>query len=190
VAGIIVALAVVGCCIVWRGKQRRRKILKKRQRESGYADWVSAQVAQRSPNPMGPGGFDTRSPVFDSPQSQRPLFPDRSWGAGIRDTESPQSNPGEKAYFSPYSSHYSSPVSASEQIQVVGREWPIDRKGSVGGGTGLGRVPARSRSREKKEREGDRIEMQNVAPVLLHPGHGRGGSLGLTADDAKNGDAL
>ena len=95
---------------------------------------------------------------------------------------------GEKAYFSPYSSNYSSPVSASEQAQAAAaREWPRDRKGSF---TGLGR----SRSRDKVEREeGDRIEMQNVPPVLLHPGHGRGAAPylpGLSEEDVRRGNGM
>jgi hypothetical protein len=51
-------------------------------------------------------------------------------------------------------------------------------------------VQSRSRSREKKEVVGDQFEMQNVAPVLMHPGHGRGCSLGLTEEDAKRGAAM
>jgi hypothetical protein len=91
---------------------------------------------------------------------------------------------GEKAYFSPYSSNYSSPMSASEQ--AAAREWPQDRKGSIGLG--------RSRSRSNEEMEGgDRIEMQNVPPVLLHPGHGRGAAPylpGLSEEDVRKGNAM
>jgi len=93
----------------------------------------------------------------------------------------------EKVYFSPYSSQYNSPVSGNDQIQAVGREWPIDRKGSVAGSlSGLGR----NWGTDKKtvEPEGDKFEMQNVAPVLLHPGNGR--ESGLTEDDARRGKAL
>jgi len=111
--------------------------------------------------------------------------------------ESPVSAVGEKAYFSPYTSQYTSPVSATEPV-MVGREWPmpLGRSGSEGGrtsGRGThtgGRVQSRSRSREKKENMGDQFEMQNVAPVLLHPGHGRTGSLGLREEDAKRGAAV
>ena len=107
---------------------------------------------------------------------------------------------GEKVYFSPYSSQYTSPVSAVDVIATKGREWPIDRKGSFSrqewpvdrkGSLG-GRFGSRSRSRDgkEKEKEGDKIEMQNVAPVLLHPGHGRGGSVALTEEDVRRGEAL
>lgn len=87
--------------------------------------------------------------------------------------------PGQEKGFSPYSSHYSSPVSATDQVQVVGREWPMapgHERYAMAGATALSKPPSRSRSREKKEKmevETERIEMQNVAPVLLHPGPGR-----------------
>lgn len=95
---------------------------------------------------------------------------------------------GEKAYFSPYSSNYSSPVSASDQAQAAAaREWPKEGKGSF---SGLGR----SRGGDEADREeGDRIEMQNVPPVLLHPGHGRGAAPylpGLGEEDMRKGNAM
>jgi hypothetical protein len=120
--------------------------------------------------------------------------------------ESPVSTFGEKAYFSPYTSNYSSPVSANDQIPPIGREWsverktdlhspvmvskdwPIDRKSSVASGSG--RVRSRSKENREKTRDAGQFEMQNVAPVLMHPGHGRGGSIGLTEEDAKRGAAL
>ena len=108
--------------------------------------------------------------------------------------ESPMSVMGEKPYFSPYSSHYSSPASAAES-KTIGQEWPTDRKGSFGqgGGSFLERIERRDRERRKREEEeGDRIEMVNVvAPVLAHPGNGRNG-IGkvLTEEDVKQGNAL
>jgi len=188
-AALCVILAIVGFCIVWQGKRRRRRFLMKHQQETGYSDWANKAI-HSPPQPMGgsPGGF------FDSPQSQRPLVSASPWAR--REDESPASAMGEKVYFSPYSSQYNSPVDANDQFQTIGREWPLDRKGSVGGSTGVGRFPSRSRSREKRDREsmGDRIELQNVgpvqnvAPVLLHPGHGRGRS--LSDEDVKNGHGI
>ncbi|KAH9205784.1 hypothetical protein DL95DRAFT_528666 [Leptodontidium sp. 2 PMI_412] len=177
VGGLVVLLSIAGCCIVWRGKRRRRRFLMKHQQETGYAEWVSQQKAASMSPPMpSPGGF------FDSPQSQRPLVSTQPWARGGQDEESPASAMGEKVYFSPYSSQYSSPVDANDQFQNIGssRDWPIDRKGSSAGSSGV-----RSRSREKRET----IEMQNVAPVLLHPGHGRGAGP-LTDEDVRRGNAL
>ena len=222
VGAILVLLFVLGTCIIWNGKRRRRAILQRVQEQSGYNDWrrhhdFSAETGLGGPSslpratpPMSSGAF------FDSPDSQRPLH---SWAARPGEDESPASGFGEKAYFSPYSSQYSSPVSAHDQIAAVGREWPVERRGSVHDQAGAewpierkgsihdhatvgrdwslerktsfagGSGKVRSRSREKG-READQFEMQNVAPVLLHPGHGRGGSVGLTEEDAKRGAAL
>ena len=153
-----------------------------------------------------PGGF------FDSPMSTRPLV--QPWGSRFTEEETPISGPGEKAFFSPYSSIYGSPVSAADHVQVMNREWPMDRKGSVNkewpvdrkgsiGHNDIRRELSRSRSKDdkdRKEKEGDRIELQNVAPVhnvaqapvcvLKHPGHGRGASKALTEDDARRGAAM
>lgn len=191
VSAILVILGTIGFCIVWTGRRRRRKALAKHQQESGYATWLAEQQAvNRDPTPSMSGAGNMSAGGFhDSPQSQRPLFPGPSWGVFPKEDESPASAMGEKVYFSPYSSQYSSPVSAHDQIQVVGREWPTDRKGSIGGpASALGR----SRSTEKRwlEEEGDRIEMQNVPPVLLHPGNGRGAHAGLTEEDLMRGQAL
>jgi hypothetical protein len=136
---------------------------------------------------------------FDSPLSQRPLVSNMAWGNPVcREDESP----AEKVYFSPYTSQYNSPVSATDQIQMIGQQWPLDRKGSTGGmsgfGTGTGKVRQRSRS-PRREKQENHFELQNVAPVLHHPGHGRQGSnnsnhsarsLGLTEEDHKRGDAV
>jgi hypothetical protein len=140
---------------------------------------------------------------FDSPDSQRPVHP---WGARAGEDESPASAFGEKAYFSPYSSNYNSPVSAHDPIPPISRDWPVERKGSIHDHvpvardwgidrkgsiqSGSSRVRSRSRENREKERDAGGFEMQNVAPVLKHPGHGRGGSLGLTEEDMKRGDAL
>jgi len=166
VAGILVILGIAGFCIVWRGRRRRQRFLAKHQQESGYTDWLAAR--HTSP-PMTNGEF------YDSPQSQRPLNSTHPWGK--REDESPASAMGEK-HFSPYSSHYSSPVSAHDHIQggTAAQDLPLDRKGSLGG-------------RKEKETESETFEMQAVAPVLMHPGNGRGGR-GMGEEDARSGRAL
>lgn len=211
VGAIVLLLVVTGFCIVWNGKRRRRRILRQRQKESGYDDWmrqhssgpelglgVSPTVGGATP-PMGA----TDGAFFDSPDSQRPLHP---WSPRPGDEESPVSTFGEKAYFSPYTSNYSSPVSAHDQIPSIGKEWPVERKTDIHGpidverdwpidrkssvASGSGRIRSRSRENREKERDGGQFEMQNVAPLLMHPGHGRRGSIGLTEEDAKRGAAL
>ena len=176
IGGLVVLLIIVGCCVVWHGKRRRRAQIARRQRESGYHEWVAQQVTQRSPPPtqmaFPPHARSPSIGYYDSPQSafsQKPLFSSASWNKGAVQDDS---SPGGEKVFSPYTSHYSSPVSATDQVQVVGREWPMDRAGTFG--QALGQPTVRSRSREKRDNV-DRIEMQNVAPVLLHPGNGRPG---------------
>jgi hypothetical protein len=211
--GLVVILIALGTCIIWNGKRRRRAILRKVQQESGYDDWRKqhqftpedglreAPVASSTSPQMSSGQF------FDSPDSQRPLHP---WAARLGEDESPVSTFGEKAYFSPYTSNYTSPVSASDQIPPIGRGWPVerktdlhspaevrgyqmDRKGSVASGSGRDGVRSTSRDKWETGRDGGQFEMQNVAPILNHPGHGRGGSgtsIALTEEDAKRGAAL
>ncbi|KAH8794625.1 hypothetical protein BGZ57DRAFT_866801 [Hyaloscypha finlandica] len=209
VGGIIILLAMVGACIIWRGRKRRQSFLLRHQQQTGYAEWVAAQQSIRSPPPSAtfPNG-GLRSPrrdqfeasmgatqsggaFFDSPQSQKPLVASMPWGGGMSEDMSPAN---EKVYFSPYSSNYNSPVSATDQVQTVGQQWPLDGKDGVAGTSGFGRsFQNRSRSREKKDSKGDHFEMQVVAPTLEHPGHGRQGSdksLGLTEEDHRRGDAV
>lgn len=168
-------LVLLGCCVVWRGKKKRRAVIAARQRQSGYASWVQQQVTQ-SRGASGHFSPSMRSPhlaqqqFFDSPQSAKPLFNDASWGRGVGDEESPASAyPGQEKGFSPYSSQYSSPVSAHDHIHTA-KHWPMANQGGI---AALGKPTVRNRSRERKEFDGDRIEMQSVAPVLLHPGNGR-----------------
>lgn len=187
VAGLVLVLVVIGFCIVWRGKRRRRKILAAKARASGY-EWQAAHGAiGKSPQEQQqqqPG------PFFDSPQSQRPFA--HAWG----EHESPVSPHVEKAYFSPYSSQYTSPVSANDRIYNP-QEWPRDHKTAISpDGPSHAPAPASDWPMDSKtgfshlgihEEEGERIEMQginppveasrwqdNVAPVLSHPGLGRG----------------
>lgn len=189
ISGVLLFLVITGFCIVCNGKRRRRRALAEHQKKTGYANWIAEQQASNPQQPPSMFEANNAGPAFhDSPASQRPLVRGHLWGqpSSAVQEESPASAFGEKAYFSPYSSQYSSPVSAYDQVQPVGREWPMDRKGSIGGTiAGLGR----SKSMEKRpieEEEGDRIEMQdvppiqnvtpmqNAAPVLLHPMNGRG----------------
>lgn len=169
VAGILVIIGTTGFCIVWHGRRKRRRFLEERARQSGY-EWHATHGSTLN---NGQGGA-----FFDSPQSQKPFA--SAWG---HETDSPESANVEKVYFSPYHSHHTSPVTP-----IVGpskpTEWPKDKK-----------VPL-------QEEEGERIEMvgvgpqnpgswqNNPAPLLSHPGNGRGAPTGLTAEDARLGYAL
>ncbi|EPE29709.1 hypothetical protein GLAREA_00869 [Glarea lozoyensis ATCC 20868] len=196
---VVVLLAITGFCIIWNGRRRRRRVLAQRQRDSGFQDWrqnhdfENAGLHGGHPQMTGTpqDGSSSAGGFFDSPASTRPLVSQRAWPTPnqqqddrIMYEESPLSAVGEKAYFSPYSSNYSSPVSATDALQAnVMGNWPQDRKGSLGAGSALGRN--RSIDKVEREPEGDRIEMQNVAPVLLHPGNGRGQPAGLYSEGAR-----
>jgi len=177
VGGVIILLVTTGFCIVWRGKRRRRRILAEKARQSGY-EWQAKHgtTLERGDVPGNAGQF------FDSPQSQRPFA--TAWGYP---NYSPESANPEKAYFSPYQSHHTSPVTPIVGLSKP-TDWPKDR------------------ASPNPEAEGERIEMvgvgspnsnpgswqSNPAPVLSHPGNGRGAptGLGLTEEDAKLGYAL
>jgi hypothetical protein len=218
VGGLVLLLSALGACIIWRGKRRRRSFLLRHQQQSGYAEWVAAQQnrsAMQTPTQGFPHDMreadagihavsatssrESGGVFFDSPLSQRPLVSNMAWGNPVRREDE---SPAEKVYFSPYTSQYNSPVSATDQIQMIGQQWPMDRKGSTGEmsrfGSGTAKVRQRSRS-PRREKQENHFELQNVAPVLHHPGHGRQGSnnsnhsarsLGLTEEDHKRGDAV
>lgn len=205
-SGVLVLLAIAGFCIVCLGRRRRRRAIAEHQQKTGYTAWLAEQQMQQTTPTQMMGGFDGGPGFHDSPVSQRPLMRSgtNGWGepnsAISNQTETPISATDNKTYFSPYSSQYSSPISALDQTHVQGREWPPMRQGSIGL-NGLEERLERSKSTEKRffpddDDHGDRIELQNVAPVLLHPGHGRNSppgrqSLpGLNEDDVKRGNAI
>ncbi|KAM0237885.1 hypothetical protein ACHAP5_008836 [Fusarium lateritium] len=101
--GVAFILFILGFCIVWRGKRRRRAFLR--------------QLENR---PRAKGGWPTplniSNDMRETPLSQKPL---RSWD------ESPVSARSEHTfprYISPYGSQFSSPVSATE-LQLA--QWPV-----------------------------------------------------------------
>jgi hypothetical protein len=170
VGGFTVLLIASGCGIVWRGKRRRRRFLQEKAQERGY-EWQAHHGHAQGGDVVGGG-----EAFFDSPQSQRPFA--NAWSHH----GSPQSANPEKAYFSPYTSQYSSPVSAEEGPSRP-FEWPRDQKPPV----------------PVAEEQGERIEMTGLgvagwtsreAPTLAQPRHGRSTSYDLTAEDAKAGNAL
>jgi len=165
---------------------------------------------------------------FDSPQSQRPLFTN-AWGQIIDDSpvsghpgmspDTARGEPGghfEKAYFSPYSSTYTSPVSATDGPGIKRGEWPRDKKvepedergeriemGAVPP-SGVGEYPFPADNKDPNDFGITPVVGQGAwtapqAPILSHPGNGRGQGLpgqqaqmrgGLTEDDVRKGNAL
>ncbi|KAM3081600.1 hypothetical protein ACMFMG_005052 [Clarireedia jacksonii] len=190
---ILLILFISGFCIVCQGRRRRRRVLLQHQQETGHAAWKNAHDVD---------GLGGHIPVIETLSATSNVQPHGGNGPAIMTPmeESPVSAMGEKVYFSPYSSQFSSPATASVDgygKSPNGDHWPMDRKSSFGsfgqgGGSMAEKLKMRERERERKrnleEAGGERIELQNVAPVLSHPGHGRLGPRAPTSDDALKGD--
>lgn len=188
---LLFGLGLAGFFIVWCGKRRRRRILAEKAKANGY----EYQVRHSRLGVVGtPQQNDV--PFFDSPQSQRPFA--NAWG---HDDISPASATVEKAYFSPYTSQYTSPVSAIDRPSQP-QEWPRDSKRVVTPDTQR-HVPDWPRDSKQgsfvagMRMEG--IEMKDVGnpdaknwppnptPMLSHPGHGRGALGDVSDEDIKKG---
>lgn len=98
-AGLFCLLVLAGIFIICNGRRRRRAYLRRLEAKHAHSGWPS------------PHGGDMR----ETPVSQRPLrgFDDSPMSAS---TEKPF-----QRYFSPYSSQYSSPVSAQDALNA---QWP------------------------------------------------------------------
>ena len=96
--GLAFILAIVGFCIVFNGKRRRRAFLRELEQRNGGQGW---------PHPKA--RYGNNGDMLETPASQKPLT---GWD------ESPISAHTDTGpvprYFSPYSSNYNSPVSASD----------------------------------------------------------------------------
>lgn len=106
--GLVVILIIVGCFVVCRGKRRRRAFLRSYDPKVGRKSW---------PSPAHIGGMK-EIVTTDTPLSQRPL---RAWDDSPMTTASEQQQPFQR-YFSPYSSQFNSPISATENKQP---QWPV-----------------------------------------------------------------
>lgn len=106
IGGVLVILAIMGFCVVMNGKRRRKAFL--RRREAQHKNWPSP--------PAGSEMFETpvsQRPLRNwdgSPVSQRPL---RNWDESPISAVTDPAYPGR--YFSPYSSQFTSPVSAADR---------------------------------------------------------------------------
>ena len=228
-------LVLAGFLVVCLGKRKRRAYL--RQIESAgsgggffsptpggsaaanaHKSWAGQLGGSSGASGSGAGNAASaaaaRGLFDDTPMSQKPL---RGWD------DSPLSATTEKGfpkYFSPYSSQFSSPVSASESTPQVpwppgGSLSPPPQHGQSHGqqthtiGLALGgddsslEIPSPAKG---KERATDGFEEEDLygggayggraeAPVLQHPGFGRSSEslprrYRLTAEDARRGDAI
>ncbi|KUI71792.1 hypothetical protein VM1G_07198 [Cytospora mali] len=109
VGAFCLLLAVAGFFIVCNGRRRRRAFLRKlemRQKEAGWS------------HPAATGGVIHRGfDMNETPLSQKPL---RGWDDSPGSTDEHHF----PRYFSPYSSQYSSPVSATGTPAIMAQQWP------------------------------------------------------------------
>ena len=179
-------LVLSGFIIVCVGKRRRRTYLRQMENPSKHKSWA--------------GQFTSRGQPSETPLSQRPLR--GGWD------DSPMSAATEKGgfpgrYFSPYSSQFSSPVSAVDNPNM---QWPDlssrDREIGIALG-GESPRPEPPSPAKGKGRAWDGVEVyggeagpsREEPPVLGHPGYGRSSGspprrYTLTEEDARNGNAI
>ncbi|KAH8882852.1 hypothetical protein GQ53DRAFT_700411 [Thozetella sp. PMI_491] len=94
-------LAILGFCIVMNGKRKRRAFLRELEKKHAGQGW---------PHPSERYGGHAQGDMFETPVSQRPL---RGWDESPVSAATSTGTPLPR-YFSPYSSQFNSPVSASE----------------------------------------------------------------------------
>lgn len=111
--GLALILFILGFGIVCNGKRRRRRFLRELERRNAGQGWPHPKT--RHAGHGGSGGE-----MFETPVSQRPL---RGWDESpiSAHTDGPAALP---RYFSPYSSQYNSPVSATDGVPASGVQWP------------------------------------------------------------------
>lgn len=178
VGGLVAILIVLGCCIVWRGKRKRRAYLAKFEEKQKYTGGAMQQV---------PKWKQRQNELNESPQSAhsstgtRPFQWPSPIGSKVELEKSPVSAVESVQHsWSPYISQHTSPVISQDNIPVNG-QWgavPIPkpyRRGSVG--TMTGRVEDIEMSPLSANDRGQWVSQVGFvpapAPVIRHPGHGR-----------------
>lgn len=126
IGGLCFALVVAGFCIVCNGRRRRRAYLRKlemRQKDAGWPHHGAAGGGGGggpSSSSGGSGGVINRgADMNETPLSQKPL---RGWDDSPLSATATDTSYGR--YFSPYSSHYNSPVSAAGTPAIMAQQWP------------------------------------------------------------------
>jgi hypothetical protein len=105
---IVFILSLLGCCIVWNGKRRRRRFLRELEEKHLQQGWPHPKTRYGGPD------------MLETPASQKPL---RGWDdAPTSAATDASADRSFQRYFSPYSSQYTSPVSAVEGPAM--QNWP------------------------------------------------------------------
>ncbi|KAK8079100.1 hypothetical protein PG994_002907 [Apiospora phragmitis] len=191
IGGVVTFLALMGCCVVWNGKRRRKAYLRKRE-----------EMKQTWPSPAaGSGMFQTLSasqqqPLRnwgDTPVSQAPLR-GNGWGdtpvsqRGPRGwDESPITPVTEHTYppeggryFSPYGSQFTSPVSAGADGRPQGPTlagWPAEKAAQQQNGIGVAISPDEEHGHnafwgDKKGKDREQQQQHHQPPHHNHQGYG------------------
>lgn len=118
VGGLLVLLGTAGCCIVWNGRRRRRRFLRRlHEKATAPAAGSGPRYGGGAGDAEGAGSWPSPQNHGETPMSQRPL---RGWDDSPTERNRPSSR-----YFSPYSSQYNSPVSAVEASGMFA--WPTEK---------------------------------------------------------------
>jgi hypothetical protein len=148
IGGLVLLLTILGCCVVFFGKRRRRKALQRAQ-------------ARLSLNGVRPATADFQ-----------PKWGQNTPGGWIQD-ETPTSANGygsDKHTFSPYASRYTSPVSARDMLNTKSL-WDAHQQSisTLTDGPGLnGRADNKDEAYEMEKMRDLRIEARRVRELQLH----------------------
>lgn len=121
IGGTCLLLAAAGFCIVCNGRRRRRAYLRKLEMRQKDAGWPHPGSMSGAGGRGAGGGVVHRGPdMNETPLSQKPL----RGGWDDSPLSATASDPSYGRYFSPYSSQYNSPVSASDTPAIPAQQWP------------------------------------------------------------------
>lgn len=148
IGGLVLLLMILGCCVVFWGKRRRRKALERAQ-------------ARLSVNGFRPATADVE-----------PKWGQNAPGGWMQD-ETPTTAGGygsDKQNFSPYSSRYTSPVSARDMLNPKSLwDSPQQSMSTVAGAPGLNGVANQMDEAFEMEKMRDqRIEERRTREQQLH----------------------
>ena len=118
IGALVLLLSVAGFLVVCLGRRRRRAYLRSIESKYGGNGGGAYSAAKNWPSP--PGGGNSHDSMFGTPMSQKPLrgWDDSSPVTAMSDSTSHMGGIDKNAlfprYFSPYSSQYNSPISATD----------------------------------------------------------------------------
>lgn len=118
IGGLCFILAVAGFCVVCNGRRRRRAFLHKLEMRHKDAGWPHPTTGPQASGVTG-GMIHRGADMNETPLSQKPL---RGWDDSPLSATA--SEPNYARYFSPYSSQFNSPVTASDTPGFMHQHWP------------------------------------------------------------------